>query len=300
MKLSVLLVTCCCSPLLFSSTAVVAQDTTGCKLPFIYKTVSYTSCITIDDPNGALWCSTLTDNQNKHIQGNWKHCTTRRLENQGCSTYPDERNGECVNIQECPVLNSILQQHTGGTGSGNELEVLRKSVCANDRSKLRVCCPRISDNPITSPPTNQINRADLLPKKCGISFNTDRIVNGDDSKLAAWPWMVIFRARSIGSSCRDNDSSCSGWASTGECKKNPAFMLANCPSNWICGGVLITDQYVLSAAHCFKTTTQIEYARIGEHDLSKDPDREDGLEAPHPQDIKVERVIKHPGHGSPV
>ena len=40
-----------------------------------------------------------------------------------------------------------------------------------------------------------------------------------------------------GSSCKDNNKSCSGWAANGECTKNPGYMLVNCKKSCNkCGG----------------------------------------------------------------
>ncbi|CAL4122717.1 unnamed protein product, partial [Meganyctiphanes norvegica] len=56
------------------------QTTPSCQFPFIYIGVTHTTCTTVNDPEGKLWCSTKTDSQNNHVPGgNFKHCTSADL-----------------------------------------------------------------------------------------------------------------------------------------------------------------------------------------------------------------------------
>ncbi|CAL4121903.1 unnamed protein product, partial [Meganyctiphanes norvegica] len=109
-----------------------------------------------------------------------------------------------------------------------------------------------------------------LPNDCGINFRNDRIINGHDAGLGTHPWMVVFRGSS----------------------RTQKF--------WFCGGVLITDRHILTAAHCFTTGIKIEFVRIGEYDISTNPDRdiENNIVAPQHQDINVAEVIKHEQFGA--
>lgn len=52
------------------------EDNIPCVFPFIFQGVQYDSCTTDGDPNSKPWCSTRTDNANKHLSGFWGHCQT--------------------------------------------------------------------------------------------------------------------------------------------------------------------------------------------------------------------------------
>ncbi|KAA0712440.1 Trypsin-1 [Triplophysa tibetana] len=75
-----------------------------------------------------------------------------------------------------------------------------------------------------------------------------RIVNGYECKLHSQPWQVLLKT-----------------------------------DTHLCGGSLINDIWVVSAAHCYSSEIEV---RLGEHDIVTD----EGTE----QSIRSERVIAHP------
>ncbi|XP_047498571.1 CLIP domain-containing serine protease HP8-like [Penaeus chinensis] len=182
--------------------------------------------------------------------------------------------GTCGPIRECSVLSRLLQSIKQGTAPPGSLDVLRNSICSFLNSEPLVCCPSQS-LPVTAAPTRppvvQTTPRSRLNVQCGSRGITDRIVDGVDAPLGAWPWMVVL----LGT--------------------------VNGRRSWFCGGVLVSDRYVLTAAHCFKERLGLvlEIARIGEHTLSFNPDCSKGRCAPPPQDIPVETIIRHPQYGSP-
>ncbi|XP_055532355.1 serine protease grass-like [Wyeomyia smithii] len=91
----------------------------------------------------------------------------------------------------------------------------------------------------------QLDRIFQLPKICGVSAN-DRIAHGNETAVFEFPWMALLMYRVEFSD---------------ELQGN-------------CGGTLISDRYVLTAAHCLKRDERVklEYVRLGEHTISQDPD----------------------------
>lgn len=81
------------------------------------------------------------------------------------------------------------------------------------------------------------------PPACGYRNVTGtRIVGGTESERAEWPWMAAL-----------------GYETDGEIE-------------FQCGGALITDRHVLTAAHCIFGKDNLNWARIGDHDLANETD----------------------------
>lgn len=93
--------------------------------------------------------------------------------------------------------------------------------------------------------------------QCGRSVVArKRIVNGKPAALNSWPWIAAI-----------------GFEQDGKI-------------DFLCGGTLITNRHVVTAAHCI--LEGLKTVRLGELDLERD---DDGAK---PEDIIVSKIIRHP------
>ncbi|XP_028396414.1 MAM and LDL-receptor class A domain-containing protein 2-like [Dendronephthya gigantea] len=97
-----------------------------------------------------------------------------------------------------------------------------------------------------------------LAQDCGqSSFSDSRVVSGQTARPHSWPWQVSFR------------------------RTGSTFHF--------CGGSLISDQWVVTAAHCVQGKSASGLSiRLGEHSFNSNEG--------HEVDSRVERVIVHPGY----
>ncbi|XP_023953996.2 venom protease [Bicyclus anynana] len=172
--------------------------------------------------------------------------------------------GTCVGITQCEPYLKLL----ASAGSKPEVkDLLRKSLCGYDGTTPKVCCPRAT---ATTRVVSDVGKAlkedtDYIfafpsPPECGISnASFGRIVGGVDAKLGDLPWMALL-----------------------------GYSVRGAPTNWLCGGSLISARHVLTAAHCIHNQeTSLYVVRLGELDLA----RED--EGAVPVDVLIKRNIKH-------
>ncbi|XP_049287243.1 CLIP domain-containing serine protease 14D-like [Anopheles funestus] len=200
---------------------------------------------------------------------------------------PDGEHGTCVLVRECPFARALLakQKH-----SNNDIRYLEAIRCGTLETKALVCCnaPNITqtDKPVEAETIAELvenrfstpeEKKGLLPTECGV--DAYRGPNrGDRASLFHFPWNVLIQHRT-----KDGEN------------------------RFHCGGSLISDRYVLTAARCImgiKKTWTITSVRVGEWNLQTDPDCTDGdAECTSPvQDIAIEKITvpsNYTGTGSP-
>ncbi|XP_063908406.1 serine protease easter-like isoform X2 [Zophobas morio] len=199
-----------------------------------------------------------------------------------CRT-PNNQDGDCKPINHCPALHSLLMKRPL---SESNAVFLRQSQCGFDGIFPKVCCstesstpptvkPPVIEGPTETTPAAAISSR-FLPDLDSCGLNTQsRIYGGEKMDLDEFPWLALLQYRKVNG--------------------NKAFL---------CGGALINNRYVLTAAHCVHPKRMSEArltlvgVRLGEHNTETNPDcitsNFGGQDcAPEPVDFEIEEQIVH-------
>lgn len=219
---------------------------------------------------------------------------------QQCKT-PTNKRGACVSIYDCTSMLSFFGDRIL---TWEERDFLRLSVCTGAASGRQpfVCCPdkdsRVANkdpavaattepsiptppSPVTPLVVDTENRAEVsgghLPNptknECGISIGM-RIYGGENADIDEFPWLAMLQ-----------------YENRREERK------------FSCGGSLINNRYVVTAAHCVvgeveKKEGNLVGVRLGEYDTTTDIDcitlDDEQICADPPIDVPVEEKTTHP------
>ncbi|KAH8354544.1 hypothetical protein KR084_000909, partial [Drosophila pseudotakahashii] len=177
----------------------------------------------------------------------------------GYCTTPDVSSGTCINLKECGYLYELVQR---GSVSDQNRQFLRQSQCGFRNGQVLICCatsrmrnqqpqwgnqgqPSVSPTLPTSPSRRPGTSLLPLAPNCGENFG-DRVVGGKETGKREFPWMALIE-----------------YTKPGNVKGHH------------CGGSLINNRYVLTAAHCVSAIPsdwQLTGVRLGEWDASTNPD----------------------------
>lgn len=151
---------------------------------------------------------------------------------------PEYYKGVCTSVYNCP---SVLEAFQGPL-SRQTTNYLRSLQCNSGTGQFpHVCCLSNVQRPVarpTPPPpaptwlfpvSRNSGSGHVLPTEgyCGLTGLADRIYGGDDAQLDDYPWMAIL-----------------------EYEKNGLDRQSNRGRKLSCGGALINQRYVITAAHC--------------------------------------------------
>lgn len=199
-----------------------------------------------------------------------------------CNT-PSRQSGTCIYLKDCNYLFELVQRQTI---SNSERVFLQNSQCGYRNGQVTICCAnsrRINDQPVWGnqpnpqpnlQPTTPVRRSNLLPQvpNCGDNFG-DRVVGGVNTGKKEFPWLALIEYTKPGNVIGHH-----------------------------CGGSLINNRYVLTAAHCVSAIPdnwRLTGVRLGEWDTTTNPDcvkeRSGKTDCNDPYvDVQVTEVIPHP------
>ncbi|XP_071953688.1 uncharacterized protein [Antedon mediterranea] len=160
----------------------------------------------------------------------------------------------------------VIPTATFGEGVGQI--ILDDVICEGNENDLNECdhAPLKGHNCAHSEDVGVrcgIEMVTIEPNTCGVKMATSginaRIIGGTSAKRGSWPWQVQLILKGGG--------------------------------GHYCGGTLISEDYVISAAHCFtRYTKELFTVRLGEHDQ--------GINEGSEQSFDIECLFLHPKYDS--
>merc|ERR1712012_356674 len=178
-----------------------------------------------------------------------------------------DSNSECILSKDCQYLTDEqkrIGKVTDETEKINLLNKLREGIC---NKKLRgFCCPKPKDVPFEPEFRN-----------CGLpQVVASNIVGGTETRVGEFPFSVLIGG---------TEKKC--------IKINRGKDVCKDIENWVCSGVLLNNQFVLTAAHCKDNFEENLKLRLGIHFVAGKDDQSNSN--PHVQnfDIPSENFVLH-------
>ncbi|XP_033163998.1 serine protease grass [Drosophila mauritiana] len=180
-------------------------------------------------------------------------------------TTPDGDQGQCMPFSSCRTIEERLTeaQKAGQKVPADYASYLQKALCGEFNGVRHFCCP--SANIQHNSKVMSLFKDENFD--CG-NFLSQRVANGYEVKLSSRPWMALLRYQQFGE------------------------------SRFLCGGAMISERYILTAAHCVHGLQNDLYEiRLGEHRISTEEDcRQQGRKkkcAPPVVDVGIEKHLIH-------
>ncbi|XP_030765186.1 CLIP domain-containing serine protease 2-like isoform X2 [Sitophilus oryzae] len=194
--------------------------------------------------------------------------------------------GTCVEIRKCPFFSELLDR-SPIPRPRSIVKIIREHHCGFENNNPKVCCSMATSTTTTSttPRPTSVKKVQRLPEMfkglkhklskhrnyhllpkdtCGPISANSRITNGKGTNIEEFPWMVLV-----------------------------AYGSPDEEVEFRCGGTVINNRYVLTAAHCVHNSN-ITGVRLGEYDRSNSEEDCDSNYCTAPvQDFYVENVIPH-------
>ncbi|XP_041673578.1 serine protease 7-like [Drosophila eugracilis] len=192
----------------------------------------------------------------------------------GCRN-PNHRTGQCIEITQCPTLNSQLMKRSL---TDSERQFIRASRCPSDQgNQVYFCCTQdkgyLRIPPVPPPTTAFAYDPNLVPGKniCGGDVVQTQILGGDEALRTEFPWMVLLEYH-------NGDD-----------------------INTHCAGSLISNQYVITAAHCLdeeskRSPGNLRSVILGVHNRSSLIDCQGGRCEPGVMRVDIEETRMHPDY----
>ncbi|XP_066255147.1 transmembrane protease serine 9-like [Euwallacea similis] len=204
----------------------------------------------------------------------------------------------CISIKQCPFFVKLLKETTIPRPK-SIIRIMIKHQCGVLENGIpKVCCfvnlePILTTTTTTQKPVLSVTNKSELPvsimkfleststvnqleehpnfkhlplERCGsITILENRITDGKKTGLEEFPWMALI-----------------------------AYNSSDAGIEYRCGGTLIQESFILTAAHCILNTSLLG-VRLGEYDLSSTNVDCDGTYCSPPvQDFYIERIAVHP------